>query len=196
MKPYIDMSDEELVIAYRQGDQKSFQELYKRYQRKIFSYILVSVKNKEITNDIFQEVFFKVINTIKSGNYREEGKFAQWIIRITHNAVIDHFRYQNKYAVSPASEDDDNDKDYVFDNISVNNYISPEDILIKKENKVLVQEAVSTLSKKQQEVIYLRLNEDRCFREIAEAQNISINTALGRMRYAIMNVKKKIDPYI
>lgn len=195
MKPYIDMSDEELVIAYRHGDQKCFQELYKRYQRKIFSYILVSVKNKEITNDIFQEVFFKVINTIQSGNYREEGKFAQWIIRITHNAVIDHFRYQNKYATSPSIEDDDNDN-YVFDNISVNNYTSPEDILIKKENKVLIQQAVSTLSKKQQEVIYLRLNEDKCFREIANAQNISINTALGRMRYAIMNVKKKINPYI
>lgn len=195
MKQYIDMSDEELVIAYRQGDQKCFQELYKRYQRKIFSYILVSVKNKEITNDIFQEVFFKVINTIQSGNYREEGKFAQWIIRITHNAVIDHFRYQNKYATSPSNEDDDNGN-YVFDNISVNNYISPEDILIKKENKVLIQQAVSTLSKKQQEVIYLRLNEDKCFREIANAQNISINTALGRMRYAIMNVKKKINPYI
>ena len=195
MKQYIDMSDEELVIAYRQGDQKCFQELYKRYQRKIFSYILVSVKNKEITNDIFQEVFFKVINTIQSGNYREEGKFAQWIIRITHNAVIDHFRYQNKYATSPSIEDDDNGN-YVFDNISVNNYISPEDILIKKENKVLIQQAVSTLSKKQQEVIYLRLNEDKCFREIANVQNISINTALGRMRYAIMNVKKKINPYI
>jgi RNA polymerase sigma-70 factor (ECF subfamily) len=195
MKQYIDMSDEELVIAYRQGDQKCFQELYKRYQRKIFSYILVSVKNKEITNDIFQEVFFKVINTIQSGNYREEGKFAQWIIRITHNAVIDHFRYQNKYATSPSNEDDDNDN-YVFDNISVNNYTSPEDILIKKENKVLIQQAVSTLSKKQQEVIYLRLNEDKCFREIANVQNISINTALGRMRYAIMNVKKKINPYI
>ena len=195
MKQYIDMSDEELVIAYRQGDQKCFQELYKRYQRKIFSYILVSVKNKEITNDIFQEVFFKVINTIQSGNYREEGKFAQWIIRITHNAVIDHFRYQNKYATSPSNEDDDNGN-YVFDNISVNNYTSPEDILIKKENKVLIQQAVSTLSKKQQEVIYLRLNEDKCFREIANVQNISINTALGRMRYAIMNVKKKINPYI
>ncbi len=195
MKQYIDMSDEELVIAYRQGDQKCFQELYKRYQRKIFSYILVSVKNKEITNDIFQEVFFKVINTIQSGNYREEGKFAQWIIRITHNAVIDHFRYQNKYATSPSIEDDDNGN-YVFDNISVNNYTSPEDILIKKENKVLIQQAVSTLSKKQQEVIYLRLNEDKCFREIANVQNISINTALGRMRYAIMNVKKKINPYI
>ncbi|HNY76104.1 MAG TPA: sigma-70 family RNA polymerase sigma factor [Bacteroidales bacterium] len=195
MKQYIDMSDEELVIAYRHGDQKCFQELYKRYQRKIFSYILVSVKNKEITNDIFQEVFFKVINTIQSGNYREEGKFAQWIIRITHNAVIDHFRYQNKYATSPSCEDDD-DGNYVFDNISVNNYTSPEDILIKKENKVLIQQAVSTLSKKQQEVIYLRLNEDKCFREIANAQNISINTALGRMRYAIMNVKKKINPYI
>jgi len=195
MKQYIDMSDEELVIAYRHGDQKCFQELYKRYQRKIFSYILVSVKNKEITNDIFQEVFFKVINTIQSGNYREEGKFAQWIIRITHNAVIDHFRYQNKYAISPSNEDDD-DGNYVFDNISVNNYTSPEDILIKKENKVLIQQAVSTLSKKQQEVIYLRLNEDKCFREIANVQNISINTALGRMRYAIMNVKKKINPYI
>ena len=195
MKQYIDMSDEELVIAYRHGDQKCFQELYKRYQRKIFSYILVSVKNKEITNDIFQEVFFKVINTIQSGNYREEDKFAQWIIRITHNAVIDHFRYQNKYATSPSCEDDD-DGNYVFDNISVNNYTSPEDILIKKENKVLIQQAVSTLSKKQQEVIYLRLNEDKCFREIANAQNISINTALGRMRYAIMNVKKKINPYI
>jgi len=195
MKQYIDMSDEELVIAYRHGDQKCFQELYKRYQRKIFSYILVSVKNKEITNDIFQEVFFKVINTIQSGNYREEGKFAQWIIRITHNAVIDHFRYQNKYATSPSCEDDD-DGNYVFDNISVNNYTSPEDILIKKENKVLIQQAVSTLSKKQQEVIYLRLNEDKCFREIADVQNISINTALGRMRYAIMNVKKKINPYI
>lgn len=195
MKQYIDMSDEELVIAYRQGDQKCFQELYKRYQRKIFSYILVSVKNKEVTNDIFQEVFFKVINTIQSGNYREEGKFAQWIIRITHNAVIDHFRYQNKYATSPSNEDDDN-SNYVFDNISVNNYTSPEDILIKKENKVLIQQAVSTLSKKQQEVIYLRLNEDKCFREIANAQNISINTALGRMRYAIMNVRKKINPYI
>ncbi|HOF08318.1 MAG TPA: sigma-70 family RNA polymerase sigma factor, partial [Bacteroidales bacterium] len=193
MKQYIDMSDEELVIAYRHGDQKCFQELYKRYQRKIFSYILVSVKNKEITNDIFQEVFFKVINTIQSGNYREEGKFAQWIIRITHNAVIDHFRYQNKYAISPSNEDDD-DGNYVFDNISVNNYTSPEDILIKKENKVLIQQAVSTLSKKQQEVIYLRLNEDKCFREIANVQNISINTALGRMRYAIMNVKKKINP--
>ena len=195
MKQYIDMSDEELVIAYRHGDQKCFQELYKRYQRKIFSYILVSVKNKEITNDIFQEVFFKVINTIQSGNYREEGKFAQWIIRITHNAVIDHFRYQNKYATSPSCEEDDDDN-YVFDNISVNNYTSPEDILIKKENKVLIQQAVSTLSKKQQEVIYLRLNEDKCFREIADVQNISINTALGRMRYAIMNVKKKINPYI
>ncbi len=195
MKQYIDMSDEELVIAYRQGDQKCFQELYKRYQRKIFSYILVSVKNKEVTNDIFQEVFFKVINTIQSGNYREEGKFAQWIIRITHNAVIDHFRYQNKYATSPSNEDDDYGN-YVFDNISVNNYTSPEDILIKKENKVLIQQAVSTLSKKQQEVIYLRLNEDKCFREIANAQNISINTALGRMRYAIMNVRKKINPYI
>jgi len=195
MKQYIDMSDEELVIAYRHGDQKCFQELYKRYQRKIFSYILVSVKNKEITNDIFQEVFFKVINTIQSGNYREEGKFAQWIIRITHNAVIDHFRYQNKYATSPSCEDDE-DGNYVFDNISVNNYTSPEDILIKKENKVLIQQAVSTLSKKQQEVIYLRLNEDKCFREIANVQNISINTALGRMRYAIMNVKKKINPYI
>ena len=195
MKQYIDMSDEELVIAYRHGDQKCFQELYKRYQRKIFSYILVSVKNKEITNDIFQEVFFKVINTIQSGNYREEGKFAQWIIRITHNAVIDHFRYQNKYATSPSCEDDD-DGNYVFDNISVNNYTSPEDILIKKENKVLIQQAVSTLSKKQQEVINLRLNEDKCFREIADVQNISINTALGRMRYAIMNVKKKINPYI
>ena len=195
MKQYIDMSDEELVIAYRHGDQKCFQELYKRYQRKIFSYILVSVKNKEITNDIFQEVFFKVINTIQSGNYREEGKFAQWIIRITHNAVIDHFRYQNKYATSPSCEEDDDDN-YVFDNISVNNYTSPEDILIKKENKVLIQQAVSTLSKKQQEVIYLRLNEDKCFREIANVQNISINTALGRMRYAIMNVKKKINPYI
>lgn len=195
MKQYIDMSDEELVIAYRQGDQKCFQELYKRYQRKIFSYILVSVKNKEITNDIFQEVFFKVINTIQSGNYREEGKFAQWIIRITHNAVIDHFRYQNKYATSPSNDDDDNGN-YVFDNISVNNYTSPEDILIKKENKVLIQQAVSTLSKKQQEVIYLRLNEDKCFREIANVQNISINTALGRMRYAIMNVRKKINPYI
>ncbi|MBP7434633.1 MAG: sigma-70 family RNA polymerase sigma factor [Bacteroidales bacterium] len=195
MKQYIDMSDEELVIAYRHGDQKCFQELYKRYQRKIFSYILVSVKNKEITNDIFQEVFFKVINTIKSGNYREEGKFAQWIIRITHNAVIDHFRYQNKYATSPSCEEDDDDN-YVFDNISVNNYTSPEDILIKKENKVIIQQAISTLSKKQQEVINLRLNEDKCFREIADVQNISINTALGRMRYAIMNVKKKINPYI
>ncbi|HPL02994.1 MAG TPA: sigma-70 family RNA polymerase sigma factor [Bacteroidales bacterium] len=195
MKQYIDMSDEELVIAYRHGDQKCFQELYKRYQRKIFSYILVSVKNKEITNDIFQEVFFKVINTIQSGNYREEGKFAQWIIRITHNAVIDHFRYQNKYATSPSCEDDD-DGNYVFDNISVNNYTSPEDILIKKENKVIIQQAISTLSKKQQEVINLRLNEDKCFREIADVQNISINTALGRMRYAIMNVKKKINPYI
>ncbi len=189
------MSDEELVIAYRHGDQKCFQELYKRYQRKIFSYILVSVKNKEITNDIFQEVFFKVINTIQSGNYREEGKFAQWIIRITHNAVIDHFRYQNKYATSPSCEEDDDDN-YVFDNISVNNYTSPEDILIKKENKVIIQQAISTLSKKQQEVINLRLNEDKCFREIADVQNISINTALGRMRYAIMNVKKKINPYI
>jgi len=185
------MSDEELVIAYRHGDQKCFQELYKRYQRKIFSYILVSVKNKEITNDIFQEVFFKVINTIQSGNYREEGKFAQWIIRITHNAVIDHFRYQNKYATSPSCEEDDDDN-YVFDNISVNNYTSPEDILIKKENKVIIQQAISTLSKKQQEVINLRLNEDKCFREIADVQNISINTALGRMRYAIMNVKKKL----
>ena len=195
MKQYIDMSDEELVIAYRHGYQKCFQELYKRYQRKIFSYILVSVKNKEITNDIFQEVFFKVINTIQSGNYREEGKFAQWIIRITHNAVIDHFRYQNKYATSPSCEEDDDDN-YVFDNISVNNYTSPEDILIKKENKVIIQQAISTLSKKQQEVINLRLNEDKCFREIADVQNISINTALGRMRYAIMNVKKKINPYI
>ena len=96
----------------------------------------------------------------------------------------------------PHLQKDDDNGNYVFDNISVNNYISPEDILIKKENKVLIQQAVSTLSKKQQEVIYLRLNEDKCFREIANVQNISINTALGRMRYAIMNVKKKINPYI
>jgi len=125
---------------------KNVSRNYTRDIKENFSYILVSVKNKEITNDIFQEVFFKVINTIQSGNYREEGKFAQWIIRITHNAVIDHFRYQNKYATSPSCEEDDDDN-YVFDNISVNNYTSPEDILIKKENKVIIQQAISTLSK-------------------------------------------------
>jgi|LSQX01.1.fsa_nt_gb RNA polymerase sigma factor (sigma-70 family) len=194
MKEYIDMSDEELVIAYKQGDQRSFQELYKRYQRRIFSYILVSVKNKEIANDIFQDVFFKVINTIKSGNYREEGKFAQWIIRITHNAVVDHFRYQNKYAISNNNCDDN--ENYFFDSITKDHSISPEELLIKKENKYLVRQAVSTLSDKQKQVVYLRMNEDKCFREIAEAQNISINTALGRMRYAIMNIKKKIDPFL
>lgn len=179
-------SDNELVRDYMNGDEHALTVLLHKHQRKIFSYILVRVRDRYLAEDIFQDTFFKVIDSLRAGNYREEGKFLPWVIMIAHNLCMDHFR-RNKRA--PKIVDADG-KD-VF------NYLkfageSHEDQLVRKQTAGQIKAYIDLLPEEQREVLVLRHYAELSFREIAEMTNTNINTALGRMRYALLNLRKMI----
>lgn len=179
------MTDEQLVKAYAQGNNEAFDALLKRHQERIFNYILRIIKNEDIANDIFQETFVKAILTIKQGRYTENGKFPAWISRIAHNLIIDYFRQEKSENLQSADlEDIDilNRKELCEETI--------EDIIISDQIREDVKYLIKELPKLQREVLNMRYYQNLSFKEIAEITGVSINTALGRMRYAILNLRR------
>lgn len=185
MKSFKQMTDEELVVLYAEGNNNAFDILLSRYQSVIHSYIYFIVRNKELTEDIFQETFVKVIMTIKQGRYTENGKFKAWITRIAHNLIIDNFRQErNENWVSNDEVEID-----LFNNIQLCDG-TVEDRLVRRQVLSDVKRLVNHLPENQREVLEMRYYHDMSFKEIADATGVSINTALGRMRYAILNMRR------
>jgi RNA polymerase sigma-70 factor (ECF subfamily) len=185
MKNLNQLADDQLVKMYEEGKNEAFEILLTRYKSKVFSYIFVIVRNKEITEDIFQDTFVKAIATIQQGRYVESGKFLGWINRIAHNLIIDHFRREkNENTISADNTDYDILNDIKLSEKSVEDVLSNEQIMFD------VVRLVEFLPASQQRVIRMRFFEDMSFKEIAEKTNVSINTALGRMRYALLNMRK------
>ncbi|MBO4489651.1 MAG: sigma-70 family RNA polymerase sigma factor [Bacteroidales bacterium] len=180
------MSDNELVLRYQSGDECALKALIERYEKRLFSYILVSVKNKELAEDIFQDTFIKVINTIRSGNYYDEGKFFQWIMRIANNLKVDYYRRSQKLPVMSATEN------YDALDFLTSREESVEQTMVREQVYADLDRVVEHLPEEQREVLKLRIYNDYSFKEIAAVTGVSINTALGRMRYAILNMRKLI----
>lgn len=184
------LSDKELISAFTEGRLEAFEELLARHKTRVYTYILLMVKDRRLADDIFQETFVKVINTLQAGRYNEEGKFLPWVLRIAHNIVIDQYRRHKKMPLV-RSKNDDNDE---FDIFAVLKHtdISPEERLIRLQTEVKIRQLIRYLPKEQKEVLIMRIYGELSFNEIAEQTQVSINTALGRMRYALINLRKLI----
>jgi RNA polymerase sigma-70 factor (ECF subfamily) len=183
------LSDSFLVIKYINGDEKSLEVLILRHKQRIFSFILSKVLDKEIAEDIFQDTFIKVIKTLKRGKYNEEGKFLPWVMRIAHNLIIDHFRRNKRMPKFNNTDEFD-----IFSIIS-DDVLNVEKQLIKEQILSHVKELIEELPDDQKEVLIMRMYRDMSFKEIAENTDVSINTALGRMRYALINLRKVIEKH-
>ena len=178
------VSDKVLIRQYLRGRETAFEILLNRYRDRVYSYILFTIKDDTLANDIFQETFMKVIRTLKKGAYNEEGKFLPWVNRIAHNLIIDHFRRNQKFPTTSGSENFD-----IFDIIS-DNRLNIEQSTIRDQSISDVRKLIQELPDDQKEVLIMRTYFDMSFKEIAEKTNVSINTALGRMRYALINMRK------
>lgn len=179
------LSDKQLVDSYRNGNVASFELLVERHQNKVFSYILSLVRDRQLADDIFQDTFLKIIRTIKAGAYKEEGKFIQFAMRIAHNLIIDHFRKSKRLPMADAVN-----KEYdLIDNAKITD-LSIEDKIVTEQVYDDIRKMIDFLPDEQREVLTMRMYADMSFKEIADATNVSINTALGRMRYAIINLRK------
>jgi RNA polymerase sigma factor (sigma-70 family) len=181
------VSDKELIGRYLAGSHSSLERLVRRHKNRIFAYILMIVKDKELAEDLFQDTFIKVINTIRSGAYKEEGKFIQWVMRIAHNLIIDHFRKAKRIPVINNSDEYD-----IFDRVKIP-VESIEDRLITEQIHQDVKKLIEYLPKEQKEVLVMRHYGNMSFKDIAEVTDVSINTALGRMRYALINLRKLVE---
>ena len=181
------VNDCELITQYKNGNEKAFEELVQRHKNKVFTTIYLIVKDQYIAEDLLQETFIKAIKTIKSGRYNEEGKFLPWISRIAHNMAIDYFRKQKRYPTI-IMEDGTN----VFNTLDFTEE-SYESIQIKTETHSKLKELILKLPDTQREVLIMRHYMHMSFQEIAEKTGVSINTALGRMRYALINLRKQMS---
>ena len=183
------VSDSTLVSQYIQGKEASLEILIKRHQQRLYRFIYSKVQDKDVTEDVFQETFIKVIRTLKKGNYNEEGKFLPWVMRIAHNLVIDYFR-KSKRIPSFKNKDD-------FDIFSIigDGSLNAEKKMIQEQIYNDVRELVYSLPEEQKEVLIMRMYRDMSFKEISENTGVSINTALGRMRYALINLRKLIEKH-
>lgn len=180
-------TDQELIDLYLDGNHSSLEKLIQRHKKRVYSYILMVVRDQHLAEDIFQDTFIKVINTLRSGNYKEEGKFIQWVMRIAHNLIIDHFRKNRRI---PTVE---NDSDFdIFETLKVFDQ-NVEDRMVVDQIHRDVRALIDFLPPEQREVVMLRHYSDMSFKDIAEETNVSINTALGRMRYALINLRKLIE---
>lgn len=182
----VKLTDNELIASYQSGNEQALRTLIARYEKRLFSYILLSVKNKELAEDIFQDTFIKVINTIRSGNYHEEGKFFQWIMRIANNLKIDYYRKVQRMPMFDSNGEFD-----IFEVLSAQED-SVEQKLIREQIYNDLQRVIEYLPEEQKEVLVMRIYQDYSFKEISEFTGVSINTALGRMRYALINLRKLI----
>jgi len=183
------LSDQELIGKYIKGHEGSLEVLINRHKSKIFTHIVLIVRDRALAEDIFQDAFIKVIRTLRAGKYREEGKFLPWVMRIAHNLAVDHFRKSNRMPTTSGSEDFD-----IFDVIS-DTQASIEDVVVKDEIHTDLRALVEELPDKQKEVLIMRHYCDMSFKDIAEETNVSINTALGRMRYALINLRALIEEH-
>jgi len=181
------ISDQELVRQYIEGDHSSLETLIKKHQSKIFSYIMLIVKDRHLAEDIFQDTFIKVINTLKAGAYNEEGKFLPWVMRIAHNLVIDFFRKSKRMPTIENSEEYD-----IFETLKIFDHTIEDKIIIDQIHND-VKMLIEYLPEEQKQVLKMRHYADMSFKEIADQTNVSINTALGRMRYALINLRKLVD---
>ncbi|HCK05132.1 MAG: sigma-70 family RNA polymerase sigma factor [Bacteroidetes bacterium] len=182
-------SDALLVNAYVNGDESALGELIARHKDRIYRFIYSKVYDRDVTEDIFQDTFVKVINTLKKGNYNEEGKFLPWVMRIAHNLVIDYFRRNNRM---PKFESND---DFNIFSVLSDGDLNAERSMIKDQVQKDVQRLIEELPEDQKEVLTMRIYKDMSFKEISEQTGVSINTALGRMRYALINLRKVIDKH-
>lgn len=179
--------DSVLVKEYIQGNEVALEILVKRHQQRIFSFIYSKVQDKDVAEDVFQDTFIKVIRTLKRGSYNEEGKFLPWVMRISHNLVIDYFRKNNRMPLFNNSDDFD-----IFSIIS-DDSLNAERRIIKDQVLKDVKNLIEELPNEQKEVLKMRMYMDMSFNEISENTGVSINTALGRMRYALINLRKVIE---
>ncbi len=177
-------SDQGLVKLYLSGEESVITELLKRHQTKIYTSIYLLVKDQYLAEDIFQETFIKVINTLRSGRYNEEGKFLPWVMRIAHNLVIDHFRKEKRNPIITNSDGND-----IMNLIQIQEE-SAEDKLLKQQTHLELRAMIQRLPDEQKEVLIMRHFAELSFKEIADLTGVSINTALGRMRYALSNLRK------
>jgi len=181
-------NERELIRNYLNGNHSSLQTLIERHKNRLYSYIFLMVKDKQLADDVFQDTYVKVINTLKLGNYKDEGKFIQWVMRIAHNLIIDHFRKSKKVSFVDSHNSDFD----IFDTIRFTDP-SIEEQLVLNQIHSDVRKLLQFLPDEQKEVIQLRCYSGLSFKDIAEHTEVSINTALGRMRYALINLRKLIE---
>ena len=178
--------DADLIVSYIQGNEHCFEVLLAKHKQRVYSFIFSKVMNRDITEDIFQDTFIKVIQTIKKGKYNEEGKFLPWVLRIAHNLVIDHFRKNKRFLKFENRDDYD-----IFAHISEPEK-DIETLIIDKQIESVLMDLIYELPQDQADVLMMRLYKGMNFKDIAELTNVSINTALGRMRYALINIRKMV----
>ncbi len=178
-------SDKELIDSYLKGNLSSFEMIVNRHQAQVYSHIMTLVKDRELADDIFQDTFIKVIRTLKAHAYKDEGKFAQFAMRIAHNLVIDHFRKSKRIPMVESSSEDYN----FIDNAPISDPSVEQDMVINQVHEDL-RRMITYLPDEQREVLYMRIYSNMSFKDIADVTNVSINTALGRMRYALINLRK------
>jgi RNA polymerase sigma-70 factor (ECF subfamily) len=185
----VQTSDALLVKNYIAGDENALSILINRHQSKIYGFIYSKLSDRDIADDIFQDTFIKVIKTLKSNSYNEEGKFLPWVMRISHNLIIDHYRKNKKMPMFRETED------FSIFSIMSDNVPNIESQLITSQVESDLRKLIEELPEDQKEVLVMRMYQDLSFKEISELTGVSINTALGRMRYAIMNLRKVIDKH-
>jgi len=183
------ITDATLVSDYIKGDESALEILIKRHKQKIYSFIYSKVYDRDVAEDIFQDTFIKVIRTLKRGAYNEEGKFLPWVMRISHNLVIDFFRKNNRMPKF------DNTGEFSIFSVLSDSTLNAEKAIIKEQVENDVRRLVDELPNDQREVLLMRIYNDMSFKEISERTGVSINTALGRMRYALINLRKIIDKH-
>ena len=186
MSTFKEMSDEELALLYVNGNNKAFDELLSRVQDKIFTYIMYMVKDEEMANDLFQETFIKAITKLQNGSYTDSGKFVFWVMRIAHNVIIDRYReIKGEHIIEPTKG---NDLENLRGASVLDTYRESE--MVNEQVKQDVKRLMNALPETQREVVYMRFFQQMSFKEIAEETGVSINTSLGRMRYALINLRK------
>ncbi|CAH0335264.1 sigma-70 family RNA polymerase sigma factor [Flavobacterium sp. CHNK8] len=185
----IQLNDALLVKEYVSGNEDALAKLIKRHESKIYGFIYSKIPDRDITNDIFQDTFIKVINTLKSNSYNEEGKFLPWVMRIAHNLIVDHFRKSKKMPLYRETEE------FSIFSIMSDDSLSIENKIIADQVQIDIKKIIEELPADQKEVLIMRMYQDMSFKEISEITGVSINTALGRMRYALLNLRKVIDKY-
>ncbi len=185
----IQLQDALLVKKYVEGDENALTVLINRHQSKIFGFIYSKIPDRDISNDIFQDTFIKVIRTLKSQSYNEEGKFLPWVMRIAHNLIIDHFRKNKKMPMFRETEE------FSIFSVMTDDSLTVENKIIRDQVEVDLKKVIEELPADQKEVLVMRMYQDMSCKEISEVTGVSINTALGRMRYALMNMRKVIDKH-